>query len=121
MYVSDSLITNLLILYSFNSISILICDLWHRSRADIDLVPSYMRDLSFGKIVLALILGPLMLFMQFAGNISRRSGQALTSSWEVYYTVAFYGLCLYEPKWSYFIAATAAHFIVRRIARYTRD
>ena len=120
MYVSESWIINLLVLYFLHSISILICDFWHRSRADVDLIPDYMRRPTFGKMILALFIGPLSLFVQFAGRIRRRGGEVLTSAWEVYYTVAIYGFCLYDPKWTYFIALSAAHFIVRRFARYTR-
>lgn len=121
MYVSESWIINLLVLYLLQSISILICDFWHRSRADIDLIPHYVRHPTFGYVIFALFFGPLSLFVQLAGRIRRRSGEALISAWEVYYTVAIYGVCFYDPKWTYFILLSAAHFYVRRIARYTRD
>lgn len=120
MYVSESWIINLLVLYFLHGISILICDLWHRSRADVDLIPSYMRHPTFGNMVLALFIGPLSLFVLFAGMIVRRSREAFISAWEVYYSVASYGYGLYEPKWSYFVAISVIHFIVRRIARYSR-
>lgn len=120
MYVSESWIINLLVLYFLHSISILICDFWHRSRADVDLIPTYMHHPTFGNMILALFFGPLSLFVQFAGEIRRNRREALSSAWEVYYTVAGYGYCLYDPKLTYFIAVSAVHFIVRRIARYTR-
>ncbi len=121
MYVSESWIINLLVLYFLHSIMILICDLWHRSRADLDLIPSYMWRPTFGNMIIALFFGPLLLLNQFVGRISRRSRDAWVSGWEVYYTVAIYGFCLYDPKWTYFITLSAAHFVVRHFARYTRD
>ncbi len=101
MYVSESWIINLLVLYILQSFSMLICDLWHRSRADVDLVPSYMHHPTFGKIILALLIGPLSLFVGFAAMIGRRSREAFISSWEVYYTVVSYGYGLYEPNPNY--------------------
>ena len=120
MYVSESWIINLLVLYFLHGFSILICDLWHRSRADVDLVPSYMHHPTLGNMALALFTGPLSVFVLFAGMIVRRSREGILSGWEVYYTIVAYGYGLYEPKWGYFIAISAIHFIVRRIARYTR-
>ncbi len=120
MYVSESWVINLLVLYFLHSISMLICDYWHRTRTAADLVPSYMQHPTLGTLIFALFIGPLLFFVQFAGDLLRRSREALVSSWEAYYTIAFYGYCLYKPKWTYFVAASAAHFVVRRIARYTR-
>ena len=122
MYVSENCMINLLVLYLLHAITILICDFFHRSRADIDLIPSYMRRPTFGNIIIALFLVPLLLFVQLAGRIRRRSSELLSSSvWEIYYTIAIYGFCLYDPKWTYIIPLSAAHFNVRRMARYTRD
>jgi len=122
MYVSENWMINLLVLYFLHGISILICDFWHRSRADIDLIPHYMRRPTFGHLIFALFFGPLGLFVQLAGRMWRRSSHLLSNSvWEIYYTVAIYGFCLYDPKWTYIILLSAAHFPVRRIARYTRD
>ena len=121
MYVSENWIINLLVLYLLHSISILICDFLHRSRADVDIIPSYIRHLNFGKIILALFIGPLLIFAEFAVNIGRRSRTVFISSWEVYYAIVSYGFGLYEPKWTYFMAISAVHFIARRIARYTRN
>ena len=100
MYVSESWIINLLVLYFLHSISILICDLWHRSRADLDLIPGYMHHPTFGNMILALFFGPLSFFAQVAGKIRRRGGEALKSAWEVYYSIAIYGICLYDPNWT---------------------
>ena len=121
MYVSESWIINLLVLYSLHSISILICDFWHRSRADMDLIPHYVRHPTFGYVIFALFFGPLSLLTSRAGRVRRRSSEAASSVWEVFYTVVVYGFCLYNPEWVYFITLSAAHFYVRHIARYTRD
>ncbi len=121
MYVSGNWIINVLVLYFLHSASILICDFWHRSRADVDLIPSYMHRPTFGKIIVALLTGPLSFFVLCAGTIIRRRRRVLEYAWEFYYTVAFYGYCLYEPKWAYLISFSVAHIFVRRISRYTQS
>ena len=122
MYVSESWVINFLVLYLLHSISILICDFWHRSRADIDVIPHYVRHPTFRYVIFALFFGPLLLFTQLARRIRRRSGEALVDSiWEGYYAIAFYGVGLYYPKWGAIIGLSAGYFVVRRIARYARD
>ena len=121
MNVSDNWIINLLILYFLHGIGILICDFWYRSRADLNRLPSYIIRPNISSICSLIFFYPLGVIVQLVARIRRGTSFFIVNSmFETCSGVLFYGWCLYNPTWIFFLWAFVGHILVRRWLQYQR-